>query len=438
MWLFRNREEAGRELGARLGHHRGLDTVVMALPRGGVPVGAQVAQALGAPLEVFVVRKIAAAHQPEVGLGAVGEDGPPVIDRVSARRLGVSERDLEQAVEQERVVVSARVGRFREGRPLPDLSGRTVIVVDDGIATGSSMAAALAALRARGPARLVVAVPVSAGAPLRRISGLADETVCLAVPERLSSVGLWYRDFREVTDQEVAEWLGSAADEAPGHRVDVPAFTVTLAGLLALPEPAIGVVVVAHGRGSSLRNRGLARQLRQAGLGTLLFDLLSADENAEEALTGRSCVSLQVMAERWIAAHEWLRADPRTAHLPIGYLGASTSVAAALMAASLPGSPVFAVVSRGGRPDLAGRALERSYAPVLLIVGERDPELLALSREAMVRLRGERRLVLIPGASALFEEPGSLEEVGRIAARWLVEHLRPAPAAGVSQHAASP
>ena len=197
-------------------------------------------------------------------------------------------------------------------------------------------------------------------------------------------------------------------------------------GNLEVPVGAEGVVLFAHGSGSgrhSPRNRFVAQRLREAGLGTFLIDLLTGQEEAEDLRTGLLRFDVGLLAGRVVEATRWLLESPRTRGLDIGYFGASTGAAAALVAAARLPEAVGAIVSRGGRPDLAGGYLERVRAPVLLIVGGRDHTVLELNREAMRRLPQETRLEVVPGAGHLFEEPGALEEVARLAAGWFTRHL---------------
>jgi dienelactone hydrolase len=211
------------------------------------------------------------------------------------------------------------------------------------------------------------------------------------------------------------------------REVSVPVGTARLQGTLALPRRPLGLVVFVHGSGSSRlspRNAAVAQQLHASGLGTLLFDLLTEAEAADRS----NVFDIPLLAERLLGATQWLRRQPEAAHLGIGYFGASTGAAAALVAAAaLPGE-VGAVVSRGGRPDMAGDALPMVRAPTLLLVGGRDPVVLGLNQSALARLTCFARLVVIPGATHLFEEPGTLEEAGRLAAAWFVHHLTAQPA----------
>lgn len=196
-----------------------------------------------------------------------------------------------------------------------------------------------------------------------------------------------------------------------------------------MPEGARGVVLFAHGSGSgrhSPRNRYVARTLREAGLATLLVDLLTPGEEEEDRRTGHLRFDIGLLAGRLAGATDWLAQNPETEHLRIGYFGASTGAGAALVAAAQQPESVGAVVSRGGRPDLAGREnLGRVRAPTLLVVGGKDEAVVAMNREAMGYLRAEKRMEIVPGATHLFEEPGALEEVARLATGWFVDHLGP-------------
>jgi len=204
--------------------------------------------------------------------------------------------------------------------------------------------------------------------------------------------------------------------------VTIPAATVPLAGHLTVPEGAAGIIVFAHGSGSSRfspRNQAVAGALHEASLATLLFDLLTDDEAAARA----NVFDIELLGDRLRAATAWLGQSP-AARLPIGYFGASTGAAAALWAAGAPDAAVVAVVSRGGRPDLAGERLATVRAPTLLIVGGHDDDVLELNREAASALRCEHRVDVVPGATHLFEEPGALEQVARLAADWFTSAIR--------------
>lgn len=213
---FHNRRDAGRQLAAQLLPLAVEQPVIVGLPRGGVPVAEEVAVALEAVLEVFAVRKIGAPHNPEYGIGAIAEDGTRIVDRAALAALEIEDETLREILARESAELRRRVEAYRGGRPVLPLRGRTVIVVDDGVATGVTDTAALRALRHLGPRRLVLAVPVCAPDSAALLRAEADEFVCLVEPGQLYGVGQWYADFTQVADAEVLAALGRAGPGAPG------------------------------------------------------------------------------------------------------------------------------------------------------------------------------------------------------------------------------
>ena len=208
---FRDRADAGRRLAARLDSFAGREgVVVLALPRGGVPVGFELARALGAPLDVLCVRKLGAPGQEELALGAIASGGVRVLNEAVVAELGVSEQEIDRLAAVEERELERRENAYRLGRPPVEIAGRTAIVVDDGLATGASMKAAARAVRLQRPARIVVAVPVAAARTCRELRDEADEVVCASTPWPFVSVGSWYDDFSQTTDDEVRELLGAA------------------------------------------------------------------------------------------------------------------------------------------------------------------------------------------------------------------------------------
>jgi putative phosphoribosyl transferase len=437
---FVDRADAGRRLTERLGGFAGEQAIVLGLPRGGVPVAFEVAAALGAPLDVIVVRKLGVPFQPELAMGALGEDGVRVVDDAMVRAARVTPDELAAVESRERDELERRALRFRRSRPRLDLDGRTALVVDDGIATGSTARAACLVARAHGAAKVVLAVPVAPRDVGSRFSDVVDELVVLETPEPFIAVGRWYDDFSATSDDEVVALLDRAAapegspspvaDDPPGRDDDVAiaAGAVTLGGHLQVPGGAVGCVVFAHGSGSSRhssRNRYVARVLADAGMATLLFDLLTVEEELDRA----NVFDVELLAARLVAVTDWVRRQPGVQGLPVGYFGASTGAAAALWAAAGPGPEIAAVVSRGGRPDLAGPRLASVAAPTRLVVGGDDTVVLELNREAEQQLRCEHDLVVVPGATHLFEEPGTLAEAAGHARDWFLGHFTGHPPA---------
>ncbi|RKN06470.1 alpha/beta family hydrolase [Streptomyces radicis] len=411
--IFADRVDAGRRLARELTYLRGQDVVVLGLPRGGVPVAAEVASALRAPLDVGVVRKLGLPMQPELAMGAIAEDGARVINQQVVNTARVSDDQLAEVERNERAELARRARQYRGGRPPVSVSGRTVVIVDDGIATAATARAACRAARTRGASRVILAVPVAPDDWRERVGGDADECVCPETAADFMAVGQFYRDFAPTTNEQVVSFL----EHGSSREVTVQAGPVRLSGELTVPEGASGIVVFAHGSGSgrhSPRNQFVADALNTAGLGTLLFDLLTDEEEGDRA----KVFDVPLLADRLAAATRWLDSS-----LPLGYFGASTGAAAALWAAADGDPPVGAVVSRGGRPDLAGDRLPEVQAPTLLIVGEDDPEVLTMNREAQEILRAPTRLSTVQGATHLFEEPGALSQVAELARDWFLDRL---------------
>jgi putative phosphoribosyl transferase len=214
--LFEDRHDAGRQLAAKLGRYAGRpDVIVLALPRGGVPVGYEVARALGVPLDVFLVRKLGVPGREELAMGAIASGGVRVLNEDVVRELGIPQRWVDEVTADEAAELRRREVAYRDGRPAPDVRGKTVILVDDGLATGASMRAAVAALRQRGPARIVVAVPVAAAQTCKELRSEADEVMCAETPEPFYAVGTWYEDFSQTTDDEVRDLLSRAPAAGP-------------------------------------------------------------------------------------------------------------------------------------------------------------------------------------------------------------------------------
>lgn len=263
------------------------------------------------------------------------------------------------------------------------------------------------------------------------LNTVADEVICLETPARFYAVGAWYEDFSEVTDEDVIHILRNVAHPAHvsptlgfSEEVTIEENGVTISGRLSIPESCRGLILFAHGSGSSRfspRNMMVAKELQKNGYATLLFDLLTPDEEGDQTYVFDIPLLAQrlEMATRWVVNHSKFKEHPQ---LPVGFFGASTGAAAAIWAAADLGQRIFAVVSRGGRPDLAVPKLREVVAPVLLIVGGDDETVIELNELALDDLtNGE--MEVIPGATHLFEEPGKLAEVARHAVRWFNHHL---------------
>ncbi|MGH2449033.1 MAG: phosphoribosyltransferase family protein [Chloroflexota bacterium] len=417
---FLDRVTAGERLASRLTAYRHTDSVVVGMARGGVPVGFAVAERLHLPLRALVIRKLGAPRNPELAIGAVSETGAVQLDPQVIQASGATAAYIEAEMSQEMREARRRQEEYATGPDLASIEGRTAIITDDGIATGSSAVVAVKSARDLGARTVVLAVPVASRQSIEMLEPLVDRLVVLAEPDPFLAVGLYYQDFGQVSDAEVISYLSRASkqlDDDPNVDVEIPAGEVILQGILGLPEQPHGIVLFAHGSGSgrfSPRNQMVARALHEAGLATVLLDLLTPSESEDRRLV----FDIGLLAQRLVAATDWVGSRPDTASLPISYFGASTGGGAALVAAAQRPDEIRAVVSRGGRPDLAGPALEKVRAPTLLIVGGADEQVILLNERAMDLLTVVKELVIVPGATHLFEEPGALEEVARLAADW--------------------
>lgn len=418
--IFRDRWDAGERLAHAMASLRGTRPLVLGIPRGGLAVARVVADQLDGELDAVLVRKLGAPGHEEYAIGAIDESGRYEVSRYAATS-GANEAYVRQEAGRQLERLAQRRRLYSPHRSPHDPEGRVVVVVDDGLATGATMRAALRAVRRKNPARLVAAVPVAAPDSLASIRALADDIVCLSAPTAFRSVGEYYLSFDPVEDDEVIRLLArdEAVEVSDRHAVPM-VFDVDgtmLEGDLHVPPHASGIVVFVHGSGSSRRssrNRYVASALQARGFATLLFDLLSEDEER----TTSERFDIDKLARRLDAVLDRVSEEPELASLPLALFGASTGAAAALVVAARR-HDIRAVVSRGGRPDLAGRdALANVTAPTLLVVGSADRDVIALNRAALGEMSTTVELVLVPGATHLFEEVGALEQVASLAGDW--------------------
>jgi len=449
--LFRDRYAAGEVLGGALcAADRRRDLLVLALPRSGVPVARAVANVLNAPLDVIVARKLGVPGLPEVALGAIAEDCRGIVEDSVRWYIGVPRRVVARIAERERAEIDRRVSLYRSGRALPDVRGKTVVLVDDGLASGATLRAAVRSLSARHPKAVIAAVPVASPSHADDVRATVDDLVTLATPEPFNMVSSWYGDFSPVSDADVLRLLrrrpvpvehGTGGNASEGSDKCVVAIPVdgagegqAIVGDLELPnvspgartavDPAElrGLVILAHGGGSSrrsYRNRYLAGRLRMAGWATLRIDLLFEDERTVDDETGALRFDVELIGRRLQAATQWAVRENIAGADRIVLFGASTGAAAAVTTAARESALVAGVVSRGGRVDLAGEALHEVRAPMLMVVGGADLETLQRNRDATRQLSCPTRVVVVPGASHTFEEPGALGAVGEHVVRWL-------------------
>jgi putative phosphoribosyl transferase len=447
--IFRDRTDAGQKLARELQRYSGRkDAIVLGIPRGGVPVAYEIAEALHLPLDIVLSRKLGVPGHEELAFGAIAAGDGRFLDQNIVQTMGITPEQVESITQNTRKKLEERALLYRAGRLPREVAGQIVILVDDGIATGASIYAAAQALRQINPREIVIAAPVAPATTVSWLRGVVEDVAVLYAPKDFYAVGQFYSEFPQTSDEEVRDLLrrneqreerGAAGRGAEAHldmvqmpvndeqEVRIGAGNVMLEGTLSIPNNAQGVVLFVHGSGSSRyspRNRYVAGELQAWGLATLLFDLLMPNEEAVDRKTAELRFNIPLLAKRLVEVTRWIAQNPQTRNLAIGYFGASTGAAAALIAAArLPGM-VAAVVSRGGRVDLAGEELGSVRAATLLIAGGLDEMVIQLNQQALDQLRCEsKRLILVPGATHLFEEPGALEQVSTATAEWMVRYL---------------
>ncbi|MEU0491655.1 phosphoribosyltransferase family protein [Nocardiopsis sp. NPDC006139] len=421
---FTDRSEAGRRLAERVRPYAVSDPLVLALPRGGVPVGAELARRLDADFDVLVVRKIGLPGHPELGVGAIAEDGRVLFDDLALARMRVPRQALAGTVDAERAELDRRRRVYRGERPPPDIAGRDCVVVDDGVATGGTARAALRMVRQAGPAQLVLAVPVASREAIAMLKEEADAVVVLGVPDNFRAVGEWYRDFDQLSDGHVTAIMSEVgrSHSRPGtaRGVRVRAGDVYLDGDLTLPAALRGAVVLAFGeaRGDP-RWRAIASVLQRAGYATLMLDLLVGEERSSVG----GGAATEVLGERLSSAVTWLRRATDAASEPVGVLGSGAGAPAALVTAARRPGDVAAAVVHGGRIDLAEPALPDVRAPVLVMLESRDSFVRELGEWARGRMGGPTDLKVLSGAEELLRGAREWRQVAVEAQDWFDRYL---------------
>ncbi|OAN39954.1 phosphoribosyltransferase family protein [Mycolicibacterium iranicum] len=415
---------AGRRLAQYLAPLRSKDVVVLGVARDGIPIAFEVAEGLGAPLDVVVVRSLTLPFDPEVTFGAVTEEGIRVVNDTVAQQTALGADQIAEVEDAQRVDLERQVQLYRRVHEPVPLFDRVVVIVDDELVSTAPAVAACRLARGRGATRVVVASPAGSAQVIDALQAYADDVVCPdASPFYFYATAESARHRRPHTsDDEVIALLDRSRRTCLDAAVQITSGLVELEGYLTIPSHARGAVIFAHGSGSSrhsLRNRYVAKVLNEAGFATLLFDLLTPAEEANRA----NVFDIEMLARRLIDATSWLAGRSDIAGLPLGYFGASTGAGAALRAAAASRVDVKAVVSRGGRPDLAGAKLADVTAATLLIVGDRDEIVLELNSRARDAMSAECAIAVVPGATHLFEEPGALEQVARLARDWFLGKL---------------
>jgi putative phosphoribosyl transferase len=442
--VFADREDAGRRLARRLMDDTVFgvpdDVVVLALPRGGVPVAHQVARALAVPLDVMVVWKFGVPFAPEIAMGAAAEHGSSFVDRGVVRGAVVSDAQVVAAQERACGEVARRVERYRADRPPPALEGRTVLLVDDGVATGKTALAACRAAASQGAHRTLLAVPVAPPEAVRELRMEADDVIALELPGDFENVGQWYEEFPQVEDEEVVRRLLDATISAPPYartagrsgavirptlrqEITVTLPNVRLPAELLVPLGAQGLVIVSHAHGHDggrrdPHNRDIVERLSAVGrIATLVVDLLTP----QEAFWEENTVDLDLLVRRLHAVTDAVRDD----FTWLGYLGAGAAAGAALRIAAEADSAITSVVTIDGRLEQSGSWLSDVAAPVLLIVGAGDSDALRRHSQAYDRLP-TAELLVVPDVTQVLAVSSSLEQVADRAREWF---LRAAPQA---------
>ncbi len=429
---FRDRTEAGEALAAELAGTVADRCVVAAIPRGGVTVALPVARRLGAPLTVAYARKLSAPFAAELAFGAIDEDGEVLTNARTVEGLDLGPADVEEAKRRVLSEIRRRMARYRVP-PLATYLPASVVLVDDGLATGLTMRAAVRYARRHGATEVTVAVPCASVEAARLFRHEADRFVGLVVDEDFAAVGQYYEDFSPVRDDEVVAMLerarlARAGTAAGGDRL--VSFRnphgLELAGEMLLPAGAgpFPVVVFAHGWQSgkeSPRNRAAAQALRAAGIAAFLFDFTGHGES--EGTLEDSTPERQV--EDLGAAIGAALAEGGIDETRIGVVGASSGGAVALLRASID-SRIRALVLRSANPAGAEDAAWRVEAPTLLVVGEHDTATLAANEALAGRLAGPHRLESVPGGDHLFEDPAALRRAVEVTVAWFSQHLAPA------------
>jgi putative phosphoribosyl transferase len=424
--IFRDRADAGRQLGAAV-KERGYERpVVLGIPRGGVPVAAGVASATDGQLAVVVAHKLGAPGNPELAIGATTESGVSYVNQTLATAVGADAAYIEAETQRQVAEAHRREQSFNSHRR-PPVEGRTVVVVDDGVATGATAIAAVRSLKAEGAERVVLAVPVGPPEMIEFLRGEADEVVCLDEEENFWAVGQFYVDFDPVSDGEVLSTLKSFEAELasdPTRRVEIARDGVRLVGDLTTPAGSgpFPLVIFVHGLGSgkdSPRNVAIASHLVDAGIATLLFDLSGHGESSEDATGGFVAYVADLEA-----AFEWAL---RQEELLPGLIGiAGSSLGATIAVAALTDGRVNPKTMVLRAPPVEPEDFRRIDVPSLVLVGSADP----LRRQVEAGVRGCPALTpsVVEGASHLFEEPGTLQEALDRTVEWFASRLIAVPA----------
>ena len=432
---FENREHAGKTMAETLMQYKHLNPVVLALPRGGVPIAFEIANQLQAPLDVILVKKIGAPGHEEFAIGAVAEDEKPILNHKVIKQYQFNPEEIENIIGNRITEIRNRSKTYRKLTKKIPLEGRNVIVVDDGLATGATMLAAVRWLRTQKINKIIVAVPVSSKEAASEIKKLVDEFISLHTPENFIAVGMWYKDFPQVSDEEVLRLLSNKIIKPRiiPYNVIIEDENIKLQGIVRIPQNAKGIILFAHG-GNGIHKHQIdvfmANSLNNSGFATLLINLLTESESLDQ----KSAFNVELLTKRLLVATRWVKANH--AGLAIGYFGTSIGTAAAIKA-SKDRLDIFAIVSLTGRPDLAHEVLAKTYAPALLMAGANDKTNIPYNKMAKEELTNAK-IVLIPHVAQDFEDPETLKQIALHTINWfknsIILHLDKSIIAPIKQN----
>jgi putative phosphoribosyl transferase len=414
---FTNRVDAGRLLAHRLAHLHSDDVVVLGLPRGGVPVAAEVAKALRCPLDVILVRKLGLPWRRELAFGAIGEGGITVFNDDVVKSSGLNTHEIALVEAQEHAELDRRSREYRSMHHRLSIKGKTAVIVDDGVATGATARAACAVARRAGAARVVVAVPVAPMGWEESFVGVTDEQMSLFTPTDFGSVGYFYDSFSPISDEEVTALLMSSAEPITEEDVrEVMGSTIVEARIVASPRPW-AVALFIHGSGSnrsSVRNRTISRQLAAAGVSSVLIDVVADGDRSES-------IDMDALIQRLVDVTGWITEESHLNGMPLVLVGSSSGASIAVAAAiSLRDSGrLVALVSRGGNFSAVMDVVNEVPIPVLMVVGSLDTMTLEQNRAVCAAIGSLCSLEIIEGASHLFVEGDSLDVAGRLIVRFI-------------------
>lgn len=431
---FRDRASAGRALAAELERHRCDWPIILGLSEGGLAVAYEVARELEADLDVCVVRKLTLRDRPGILIGALSETGSVVLDTRWMRLVGAPDGAVEDCVREQRLVIEQLGRQYRRGLPALDLRDRVCILVDDAIASGATMRAALRDARKRAATRVLVAAPVGAAHTLDNLRPKVDGLVVLHWPGQVGPVSDWYEEPEPSSPWDAAELLTRGrqrANSTPPRSGAIPRELILrtadapLRASLSIPDGALGLVLCAGnggiGRGSPL-HRAATQALNDAGLGSLVFDLLTDGEAHLDEYSRRFRLNIDLLASRWRGAAEWARSDARLEQLPIGFFSSNMGAAAALVAAASDEGRLGAVVTVCGRADLARDHLQRIGAPTLLVSSSEEQEV-GRHQALTALLSPKSELMVLPSSAKLHEEPSMLRLALQWSVDWFTRHL---------------